>query len=163
MLSGADVEMPVWQGAGSDGMLGCSAGAGGRRRGVGLTGGNPGVVGFSVCCWGSPAPELLTSGLFPSAGLPSEAGASMLGVGASGSVSLGAVPRGSAVAAGSMEAGRSVAVERFVAARRSLGDDEAGARALRCALEVQQASEVSPTMAGKKRAHRPLVLRGATL
>src|ERR1700761_2225019 len=168
MLVGVDVDTPVWQGAGSDGMLGCSAGDGGRRRGVALTGGNPGVVGFSVCCWGSPGPESLTSGLFPSAGLPSEAGASMLGVGASGSVSSGSVSSdtvalGAVTSGGPIEAGRSIAVERFVTARRSLGDDEAGARVLRCALQVQKASEVRPTMAGKKRAHRLLVLCGATL
>ncbi len=159
MLVSVDVETPVWQGSGSDGMLGCSAGDSGRWRGIGLTGGNPGVVGFSSCC-GSPGTESLTFGLFPSAWPSSETGASMLGVGASGSVSSGSVsfwsvPGGSAVTAGgSIEAGRSIAVERFVAARRSLGDDEAGgARVLRCALQVQKASEVRPTMAGTRRAH----------
>ena len=99
MLVAVDVETPVWQGSGSDGMLGCSAGDSGRWRGVGLTGGNPGVVGFSSCC-GSLGTESLTSGLFPSAWPSSEVRASMLGVGASGSVSFPCL--GSAVTAGGL-------------------------------------------------------------
>jgi hypothetical protein len=50
MLRGADVQTLATHEGGSDGMLGCSPGAGGSRLdGDGLTGGNPGEMGLWFC------------------------------------------------------------------------------------------------------------------
>jgi hypothetical protein len=56
MFVGADIETALWQGAGSEGMLGCSAGDGGRGCSVGLTGGKPGAVCCSLCSGASEKP-----------------------------------------------------------------------------------------------------------
>jgi hypothetical protein len=152
-------------------MLGCSPREGGRRRCVGLMGGNPGAVCRWFCCGASLSAEALAyrsptisgESLFASfgfasfgsasfgAGLPSEVAAagSMFGVGASG--------RDSSVVRGrsggfpekgnrSIGSGRSFGAARF---RVGGGADVCGsvsgsvfASRLSCAL---QASEVRPT------------------
>jgi hypothetical protein len=135
MLAGVDVETPVWHGAGTDGMLGCSTGDGGRWRGVGLTGGKPG----EVCCGvplvlAEPASKLFSSG----------AGTWMLGAGASGRASsfIGA------------RAGRSVFPEGPVErSKGGVGVEARSASGFRCAPAQQQASEVRPTTVETKRAH----------
>src|ERR1700735_1705246 len=85
MLAGEDVETPAWHGRGIEGMLGCSPGAGGRGRGIGLMGGNPG----EVCFW-------------PSCGvsLASGSAAGRFGTGASGKVSSAAAISGGSAGGG---------------------------------------------------------------
>lgn len=130
-------------------MLGCSPGEGGKGRGIGLTGGNPG----EVCCGVWLALEAfgyasLASGLC-SSGSP----AGRFGTGASGKVSSVA-----AISAGSAGVSR--------AAGRSRGVGRVGVRSasgFRWALAPQQASEVRPTRVGTSRAHlrsRPRCISG---
>src|ERR1700722_19556765 len=135
-------------------MLGCSPREGGRRRCVGLMGGNPGEVCRWFCCGPSLVAEALayrlptisSESLFASFGsaFPSEFGAagSMFGVGASGRDSSAVRGR----SGGFPEKGnRSTGSERsFEAARFRVGggadvSGSAFARRLCCAL---QASEV---------------------
>lgn len=164
MLAGLDVETPAWHGRGVDGMLGCSPGEGGKGRGMGLTGGNPG----EVCCgvwraleafgYASLASGSLVSGSFASGSCFSRSAAGRFGVGASGKVSSAAAISGGSVAI-KRATGRS-------ATGRSSGGGRVGVRSasgLRCALAPQQASEVRPTRVGTSRAHlrsRPRCISG---
>src|ERR1700735_1683252 len=110
MLAGEDVETPAWHGRGIEGMLGCSPGAGGRGRGIGLMGGNPG----EVCFW-------------PSCGvsLASGSAAGRFGTGASGKVSSAA-----AISGGSA-GGRRRGGGRIGGGRRGRG--QSGERVTLCA------------------------------
>lgn len=136
MCEGVDVHTSAWHGAGSEGMLGCSPGAGGKRDVVGLMGGNPGEVCLSRCCGAAAAPDVLAY-----ASLAISSG-SLVGVGASGR------------AASESMVGRGFAREAFESERSSAGGAGVkSASGLRCAAALKQASEVRPTMAGERRVH----------
>ena len=130
-------------------MLGCSPGAGGKGRGIGLTGGNPG----EVCCGASLALEAFGYALLAPESFASKTATGRFGVGASGKASSAAAISGG-----------SAAVKR--ATGRSRGGGGAGvrsARGFRCALAPQQASEARPTRVGTSRAHlrsRPRCISG---
>jgi hypothetical protein len=135
-------------------MLGCSPGEGGKGRGMGLTGGNPG----EVCCGVPRALEALGYASLATGSLASGSAAGRFGVGASGKVSSAAAISGGSVAV-KRATGRS-------ATGRSSGGGGVGvrsARGFRCALAPQQASEVRPTRVGTSRAHlrsRPRCISG---
>ena len=169
-------------------MLGCSPREGGRRRCVGLMGGNPGAVCRWFCCGASLSAEALAYRLptisgesslasfgFASfgsasfeAGLPSgfAVAGSMFGVGASGSASSvvrgrsGGFPEAGNRSTGS---GRSFEAARFRIGGRADVSGSVFASRLCCAL---QASEVRPTtnaaIRGKRRVRVPIGLRAVS-
>ena len=168
-------------------MLGCSPREGGRRRCVGLMGGNPGAVCRWFCCGASLSAEALayrlptisSESLFTSfgsasfgAGLPSEfaAAGSMFGMGASGrdsSVVRGRSGRFPEKSNRSTGSGRSFDAARFRVGGGAGVSGSVFASRLCCAL---QASEVRPmtraaiwaTIRGERRVRVRIGLRAVS-